>query len=210
MRLWGGLLLFVGGIAAQGPAPLGIVRASLIEIRQADSYGELTVETPERRTYRFSFNQRTYVEREKRRIAIDSLRQGDRLEILSDLGASPDIRYARMVHVWDPSAPVRPRPRPWHGTSYVSPTEHIIPRGDLTFSGAVRRLNPDNLVLRTRLDGDKQILLRPDTRYLRGGSVVDAGALSANTRVFVRAGRNLDGDIEAYQVIWGGILEPDR
>jgi hypothetical protein len=210
MRLWGGLLFFSLGLAAQDPAPLGIVRGNLVELSPADPYGEIKVETPEHRIYSFSFNDRTYVEREKRRISIDSLRKGDRLEILSDLGATPEIRYARLVHVWDPRVPVRPRLRPWRGTSYVSPTEHIIPRGDLTFSGVILRLNPDVLVLRTRLDGDRQILLRQDTRYLNGGAVVDAGALSANTRVFVRAGRNLDGDIEAYQVIWGGILDPNR
>jgi hypothetical protein len=65
-------------------------------------------------------------------------------------------------------------------------------------------------VLRTRLDGDTQVLLRPDTRYLEAGAVVDSGALKPNTRVFVRAGRNLDGEVEAYQVIWGGILDPGR
>ena len=34
--------------------------------------------------------------------------------------------------------------------------------------------------------------------------------LKPNTRVFVRAGRNLDDDLEVYQVIWGEILEPNR
>jgi hypothetical protein len=31
-----------------------------------------------------------------------------------------------------------------------------------------------------------------------------------NARVFVRAGRNLDDNIEAYQVMWGDILRPGR
>jgi hypothetical protein len=29
-----------------------------------------------------------------------------------------------------------------------------------------------------------------------------------NERVFVRGGRNLEDEIEAYQVVWGGILRP--
>lgn len=210
MRLWGGLLLCSLGLQAQDPAPLGFVRGNLVELKAADPYGRIKVKTEENLVYTFAFNQRTYVERERRRISIESLRTGDRLEILSDVGATPDIRYARLVHVWDPRSPVRPRPRPWRGTSYVSPTEHIVPRGDLTFSGVVRRVNPDTMVLRTRLDGDRQILLRPDTRYLQSGSIAAAEDLIANTRVFVRAGRNLDGNLEAYQVIWGGILDPDR
>jgi len=61
------------------------------------------------------------------------------------------------------------------------------------------------LTLRTRVDGEKLILLRQDTRYIGDGQRVGADGLKRNTRVFVRAGRNLDNDVEAYQVVWGGI-----
>ena len=39
---------------------------------------------------------------------------------------------------------------------------------------------------------------------------VEAAQLQPNMRVFVRAGRNLYEQVEAYQVIWGGILVPGR
>jgi len=84
----------------------------------------------------------------------------------------------------------------------------LAPRGNLTFSGVIARLAADRLVLHTRLDGEKTILLRDDTRYLDNGTDVDAADLKANTRVFVRAGKNLEDQVEAYQVIWGAILEP--
>jgi hypothetical protein len=29
-----------------------------------------------------------------------------------------------------------------------------------------------------------------------------------NTRVFVRAGKSFDNEVEAYQVVWGEILQP--
>ena len=48
--------------------------------------------------------------------------------------------------------------------------------------------------------------MRTDTRFLAGGVRLDAAALPVNTRVFVRAGRSLDGGIEAYQVMWGEIV----
>jgi hypothetical protein len=52
------------------------------------------------------------------------------------------------------------------------------------------------------------IRLRPDTRYLADGLLVDAASLKPNMRVFVLAGKDLYDDIEAYQVIWGKILSP--
>ncbi len=74
------------------------------------------------------------------------------------------------------------------------------------FSGLVVRVDHAVLTLRTRTDGVKTILLRQDTRYIGDGQRVDAAALRNHTRVFIRAGRNLDNDIEAYQVVWGEIV----
>jgi hypothetical protein len=37
---------------------------------------------------------------------------------------------------------------------------------------------------------------------------VDADSLKPNMRVFVRAGKDLYNEVEAYQVIWGTILSP--
>jgi hypothetical protein len=69
-------------------------------------------------------------------------------------------------------------------------------------------VNGERVVLHTREAGDQCILLRQDTRYLANGEVVDAAALKPNMRVFVRAGKNLYDEVEAYQVIWGAILNP--
>ena len=59
-------------------------------------------------------------------------------------------------------------------------------------------------VLHTR-EGDLTLLLRNDTRYLAEGQVVDVAELKPNMRVFVRAGKDLYNEVEAYQVIWGSI-----
>ena len=64
------------------------------------------------------------------------------------------------------------------------------------------------MVLRTRTQGDVEVVLRGDTRYFAGGRKTDSSELRVNTRVFVRAGHNLDDEIEAYQVVWGAILQP--
>jgi hypothetical protein len=64
------------------------------------------------------------------------------------------------------------------------------------------------LVLRTRTEPEQIVLLRDDTRFLQGGFPVDVSQLSINARVFIRGGRNLENDLEAYQVIWGEIPGP--
>ena len=70
------------------------------------------------------------------------------------------------------------------------------------------RLDSDRVVLHTREAGDLSILLRKDTRYLKDGQLVEAGQLQPTMRVFVRAGKDVYEQVEAYQVIWGTILTP--
>jgi hypothetical protein len=79
-----------------------------------------------------------------------------------------------------------------------------LPRGDRTVSGVIVRRDARSITLRTR-NGEQTLLLRKDTRYLGDGTPQDATAALVNTRVFVRAGRNLEGGVEAYQVMWGEI-----
>jgi hypothetical protein len=72
--------------------------------------------------------------------------------------------------------------------------------------GVIIRQDARSITLRTRA-GEQTLLLRKDTRYLGDGARQDATAVLVNTRVFVRAGANLYGGIEAYQVMWGDIME---
>jgi len=86
--------------------------------------------------------------------------------------------------------------------------DYVFPRGNVTFSGVVRRLSPNILVLRTREEPEKLVLLRDDTRFLDSGFPADLSRLAVNTRVFVRGGKNIENDLEAYQIIWGEIAGP--
>ena len=42
---------------------------------------------------------------------------------------------------------------------------------------------------------------------MKSGGVVAARALQLNTRVYVRGSQNLDGELEAYQIVWGELGE---
>ena len=217
-----GLLVFLPVIAAaqsprEAPVPGGLppgppplMRGVLLERDAQVDSGELSVRAADNQVYRFQFDRKTYVEREDQLIDVARLRLGDKVEVVSDKLPASAWRYARTIHVIEDPPPPRPvtagRLR-----GYRSPTERTVPTvptGNLTFSGVVRRLSGERLVLHTRDGGEQAVLLRQDTRYLENGELVDFAALAPNLRVFVLAGKDLYEQVEAYQVIWGKILEP--
>jgi hypothetical protein len=151
---------------------------------------------------RYRFDSKTYVEREERLIEVSGLRPGEHVEVLSDSLAGSPLRYACTIHVIGAVAPPRPRttPRP-----ALAP---IFPPGGMTFSGVVSNFSEGRLVLHTRDSGEQTILLRRDTRFLADGESVPAANLKTNMRVFVQAGKDSFGHVEAYQVVWGEILQP--
>ena len=72
----------------------------------------------------------------------------------------------------------------------------------------VFRITPDRIFLHLRDGSEQSIALRKDTRYLQNGALVESGSLKPNMRVFVKAGKDVYDVVEAYQVIWGRILDP--
>jgi hypothetical protein len=74
-----------------------------------------------------------------------------------------------------------------------------LPQGYLTYSGLVAKRENSKITFKTRA-GPLTLLLHSNTRY------TDAAAPLVNKHVYVRAGRNVQGQLEAYQVIWGEIL----
>jgi len=205
VRLWPGFL-FAFGLGAQELAPIGIVRGALVDCDEA----EVSVRTADHHLYRFVVDGKTFIERDHFRIRCSQLDKAEPLEIVSDRSAEPGMRYARLITVVEPEARARRRalmaaraPVP-----YEDPTLSIVPRGTLTFTGVVLRVDGDGLMLRTRGNGEKWILVRRDTHFRQDGLVVELSNLHSSTRVFVRAGPNLEGEIEAYEVVWGEILTP--
>lgn len=212
MRGIGMLLLipWMAGAQDGGPtvppenAPL--VRGVLLEC-DARAAGEFSIRAADNRVLRYQFDRRTYVEREDRLIEAARLMTGEMVEVLSDTVAGFALRYARTIHVIQPAPPPRPKTL-GRLRAYDPKTEPAIRTGNITYAGVVFRLNSQRVVLHTREAGDLNILLRQDTRYLADGQLVDAGSLKPNMRVFVRAGKDLYDEVEAYQVIWGTILTP--
>lgn len=201
-----GLLVIAAGLAAQDPAPVGIVRGELLGWKGEAAAGQFSILTTDLHIFQFSFDHLTYFERDAEPTRIGQMRTGDRIEVVCDRGPSTIVGYARSVHVL-----VRPPvPRGHIDWPKGDPTEAIVPRGSLTLAGLVVRAGSGQLVLRLRKGEEKSVILRKDTVYLENGMVVDLASLKVNTHVFVRAGANIDDQLEAYRVIWGAILMPDR
>jgi hypothetical protein len=194
------------GAAQTPPQQAALLRGVLIERDAALSGGQFSIRAADNQVVRYLFDHKTYVEREKQLIDVPRLAPGEKVEVISDVVAGSALRYARTVHVMDDPPPRRPpssmRSRVWRPSD-----EPRIPRGNLTYSGVVYRVSPDRLVIHTR-EGDLTLLLRKDTRYVQDGEIVEAAMLRPNIRVFVRAGKDIYEQLEAYQIVWGSILNP--
>jgi hypothetical protein len=167
--------------------------------------GEFSVRAADNQVFRFQFDRKTDVERDQQTIEVARLEPGENVEVTADSPGSA-LHYARSVHALPSPAPRLVSAGRIRTTR--NPIDRIIPAGALAFSGVVSRLNDERVILHTRASGDQTILLRQDTRYVDNGDVVEPADLKPNMRVFVRAGKTLYNEIEAYQVVWGQILIP--
>lgn len=197
--MWFFTVVTAMGCFADDYAPVGIVRGRLEDALTAGS-GELRIRTAGDEVYRCRFDTATYIERDGQRIDAPALRAGDPVEVLTDRKAAV-LCYARTVRVREQNAGIPARPR-------NELLESWYPRGNLAFAGVVLRSNPELIIVRIRGGEQKLIRLRPDTRYSRNGLPASLAQLAPNTRVFIRAGLNIDREVEAYQVVWGRIEGP--
>ena len=203
--LW--LVSSIGMAQTAPPAAPALVRGVLLERDTPTGSGEFSVRLADNQVFRYHFDTKTYVERENQMIDVPRLQPGEKVEVVSDTVPGSVLRYARTVHVFQDAPPPRSLTA-GRLRAYRAATERSVPTGTLTYSGVVFRVTGERLVLHTREGGDQSIPLRKDTRFLENGESVEAETLKPNMRVFVRAGKDLYDQVEAYQVIWGSILDP--
>lgn len=190
----------------QNAPPRGIVRGTNLAFEGSDSSGTFQLQSETRGTVHCRYDSRTYMERAQHRISISGVEANEIVEVLLDSG--PDTLCHALILRVIPSHNNRPS-YPMNSVSRtIRATEWFAPRGNLTFAGVILEVNKDAMVLRTRRDGNQAFLLRKDTRYTADGTPAEVGALEVNTKVFIRAGRNLDNQLEVYSVSWGDILKP--
>lgn len=198
------MLLWPAATFAQLTMPIGMVRGDVVEWTGTARAGELKIRGAENTIYSCRFDVRTYFEREHMTTTVKSISPGDPVEVVAD-GVPESSCYALTVQVVDPRARFASARR-FRTVLIDSPTEAFLPHGDVLFGGLVERLDASRMTVLTR-HGEVAVTLLPDTRYLDGGLRVDSPAL-VNRHVFVRAGRDVYENLEAYQVMWGEIVAP--
>jgi len=187
---------------AQPRPPLGLLTADLDRWEGSHDGGNLLLKLDSALDYQCRFDGRSFFERDGRRVSIGMLRPGDRLEIMTDRTTNAALCFARRVKVM-PAGYAPP-------TGLVRATEHFAPRGNLLYSGVVVRREEGRFTMRLRDGMEHTVLLRPDTRFVLDGTASDSSVVAVNARIFVRAGLNLDEEVEAYQIVKGEIMQPER
>lgn len=177
---------------AQAIMPMGIVRGDVVAWTGSGRSGELEIRGPQKLLYSCLYDARTYFEREHQAIGVTDLSAGDPVEVVADRRPGSGACYTRIVQVVEKGLR---RVR----TARFS-IEALGPRGNLTFGGIVVRSTLLGMTMKTRT-GEVSLILRADTRYVDDGVRVDSTGL-VNKHVFVRGGRDLEGRIEAYQIMW--------
>jgi len=212
MRAIGIFALLCWPAAAQGPPNATLLQGVLLERDTSLPAGEFAVRANSNEVFRYRFDAQTYVVRDRTLTRVPALTPGENVEVISVPVEGSLVRYARDVHVIS-DAPPAPRQRPVPGEGLLSGLDSLdhffpsLPAGDLTFAGVVSLVTGQRVVLHTRR-GDQPILLRHDTRYIQDGENVDHASLKPNMRVFIRGGKDIWDQVEAYQVYWGQILQP--
>lgn len=197
---------FFGLLAAGQSVPgASAVRATFLYLEGDARAGELVLRAPEGNVFRCGYDSKTRFENLGEYTGPVALARGTTLELETGPPSVAGQCYARALRRLGtaPSPAIRRTPLP----RWTNPTEDLVPRGNLTYTGVVRRVTPEHLVLRLRGGAEQAILWGGGTRFLHDGARAVPASLRVNTRVFVRAGTNLDGEVEAYSIIWGHILE---
>ena len=202
MRLLGiNALAFAGALlCAAAEMPKGLFHGHMVSWEGSPLKGVLLARSAAGMVEGCAYDALSIVQLSRQRITVAKLEPGDPIEIITDHKPGSRDCYIRMLDVVPP-APLPTRVKP---VAAARPA-FDLPHGDRTISGVIIRRDNYSLTIRTR-DGEQTVLLRKDTRYLGDGAQQDAAAALVNTRIFVRAGPNLYGGIEAYQVMWGDIL----
>jgi hypothetical protein len=186
MRWWWSALVLAESLHGQQSMPVGIIHGSLISL----AGGNLSVRETSGVVYDCSYDSHTLFQRNQWPIHSTDLSGGEPVEILSDRKPARSC-YVRMVSVVNIPQPKR----------HVPQREAWVPHGYLTYSGLVVKAEASTVTLKTR-SGLRTLQLRGDTHY------TEATEPLLNKHVFVRAGRTLQGALEAYQIVWGEIFLP--
>ena len=195
----------------QDSPPFRILRGELLTWDVGAGGGLFSFLGPDSRIKTCQAQESTYYMSGERRIEASLLRRGATIEVVADMrNLVRDDCLALTVYLRVPPMQRLMMPARLPADPARALLDNLWGRGNLTFSGVVRRIQEDQIVLRVRTGQDQVLLLRADTAYSESGRPVVARELGEQKRVFVRGGKNLFGQVEAYHIMWGQIPFPPQ
>jgi hypothetical protein len=209
------LLLLSVPVFGQEAVPARILRGDLVEWNvNRSGIGELAIRDSEYKLSRCRVSRETYLGRNTLRIASAGVRVGDHVEIEMDLrrGAADCFTtslYIKPIEQARHAFGAARQPSVDLASRMTSPLSNAYwTRGNIAISGTVQAIDGENLILRTRSQGQFKLHLRRDTVFTTEGRVVERSELKIQQLVYVRIARGLTGELELHNVIWGEILNP--
>jgi hypothetical protein len=208
MRGWSrrGWWMFLLAAPLWAQAPVRIVRGEITAFAYREGAGELSIRDPLYRVHRCALSSDTWFEYNLKPTVPDNVRVSMTAEVVADTRGGAGTCTALTVYLREavPRIPIG-----LLSSSRSSFLDGLYPRGNLIYTGTVRGIEGRELILRTRKGDEQRFLLREDTVFQHEGRAVRMDTLGPQTRIHVRAGRNFEGRVEAYQITWGTILQPE-
>lgn len=192
----------IGALAWASEMPSGYFRGPMAGWDGTPAKGTLNARGTDGEVFTCGFDSKSYFEFQKQRVTVDKLREGDPLEVLAYRRPGETSCYVLSLTVIPPPTPTRPTKR--IDTTPAKPTRTPVRHGNVNVSGVVLAVNSSSVTLRTR-EGEKTFLLRRDTRFFGNGLKMDRADLAINQRLAIEAGRNSEGQMEAFQLTWGNL-----
>jgi len=196
MRLCLSLVL---SLAFAEDVPLGIVRGLFLTYEGTAAAGVVTVKLAksDQPAYSCRSDGRTYIERDRQRIWWRDVNAGDSLELVTDRTHRLAQCYVRMVHV------IGPQPAKYPTGHTQRATESFAPRGSLSYSGVVSKVESDPHPHR-RLEGPapapRHSLHRQRRRRFARQARARPARLLKGRNQLGRRPRNLPGHLGRYLV----------
>jgi hypothetical protein len=197
------LVVFSAMLAAAAEMPTGYFRGPMVGWEGLITKGILSARSASGDVYTCGFDNKSYLEFEKRRVTMDKLLEGDPLEVLVYRKPGETECYVLSAKVVPPPKPVRPTKR-IDVTPAKPPRPGLVRHGNVNVSGVVVQVGGNSLTIRTR-DGEETFLLRKDTRIFANGLRMEQSDIAVNQRLAVEAGRDFEGRLEAFQLTWGDL-----
>ena len=208
MKLYGLWMLALAAACATD-MPTGYFRGAMVAWEGTPSVGVLSARSQkDGGVYECRYDGKTYLEYEKHRVKADEYLEGDPLELLVARRPGEQVCYILSGNlVPPPPKQVRPTKQQDIRAANLARAQRPVVqrRGTTHVSGAVVAISDRTITIRTRAGEAQSFALRLDTRFVADGIRVQRPDVPMNQVLEVEAGRNAEGELEAFQLTWGNL-----